>query len=78
MVDPAFGVTLPRIEYDKDIVLPEYAGRSPKEVWPAFFKQHRPHPRIVSDLVLTLSKAKEHEHVISCIQSALINGQAQP
>ncbi|MCA9045114.1 MAG: hypothetical protein KDA69_12380, partial [Planctomycetaceae bacterium] len=49
-----------------------------KEVWPAFFKQHRPHPGIVSDLVLTLSKAKEHEHVISCIQSALINGQAQP
>ncbi|MEZ5941883.1 MAG: hypothetical protein R3C18_10850 [Planctomycetaceae bacterium] len=78
MVDPAFGVSLPKIEYDKDVNLPEYADRNPREVWPAFFKQHRPHPRMVAGLVLQLSEAKEHEHVISCIQSALINGQAQP
>lgn len=29
-------------------------------------------------LVLTLNSAEQHEHVISVIQSALINGQAQP
>jgi hypothetical protein len=34
--------------------------------------------RTVQELILQLSRANQHEHVVIAIQSALINGQAQP
>jgi hypothetical protein len=47
-------------------------------VWPEFFRQHQPSVASVQALIIQLHGAEEHEHVIWAIQSALINGQAQP
>ncbi|MCA9088708.1 MAG: hypothetical protein KDA90_08730 [Planctomycetaceae bacterium] len=65
------------MKYD-EVPIPEYAGRKPQDVWPAFFKQYRPRPAVVGSLIRRLNNDKQHEHTISCIQSALINGQSQP
>lgn len=57
---------------------PPYKGLAPAAVWPAYFEKERPPVDAVRDLVSRLHGAKEYEHVISVIQSAILNGQAQP
>lgn len=71
-------IELPQIVYDRQVQIPEYKGRTPREVWPPFFQQYRPRPEVVGRLVLNLQAAGEHEQVIGCIQAALIAGQGQP
>lgn len=73
MRDPA-GAREPRA-HDK---LPEWHGRDPADVWPRFFRENRPAPAAVQRVVLQMHDEKEPAHVVSAIQSALINGQSQP
>ncbi|MBL8851428.1 MAG: hypothetical protein JNG89_17220 [Planctomycetaceae bacterium] len=47
-------------------------------MWPAFFREHRPPVARVQGLIIRLHADNQHEHVISVIESALINGQSQP
>ncbi len=58
--------------------LPDWHGRDPADVWPRFFRENRPAPASVQRVVLQMHDEKEHAHVVSAIQSALINGQSQP
>jgi len=60
------------------VAFPEYREKSPEAVWPAYFEKTRPPLDAVRVLVSKLHNAKEYEHVISVIQSAILNGQAQP
>jgi hypothetical protein len=71
-------IELPQLQYEHEVVFPDYEGKRPRDVWSAFFKAHRPTPDIVARIVLKLQSQEEHEHVIGCIQAALIAGQAQP
>lgn len=57
---------------------PEFKGRDPAAVWPAYFEKNHPPLDEVRKLVTRLHLATEYEHVISVIQSAILNGQAQP
>ena len=57
---------------------PELESGKPSEIWSIYFAAHRPAPRVVSSHVEKLHRQGEHEHVISLIQSAIINGQSQP
>lgn len=57
---------------------PDWKSGPPHEIWPAYFAANRPDVRTVQALVLQLSSAEQHEHVIAAIQAALIHGQAQP
>ncbi|REJ92381.1 MAG: hypothetical protein DWQ34_13080 [Planctomycetota bacterium] len=47
-------------------------------MWPAYFRENRPTPTAVQAQMIKLHSAGEHEHVISALQSAVINGQSQP
>lgn len=60
-----------------DTPLPDFKT-TPPEVWNSFLTKNRPFPRKLSAYVLRMNKAGQHKHVISCLRSALINGQAQP
>lgn len=64
--------------YESQLALPDLAIGTPTEVWGKFFAEHRPAPRLVSEWVSQLHSEKQYPQVIACIQSALINGQAQP
>ena len=57
---------------------PEWRNAKPQEVWPAYFRENKPSPAAVQALMIKLHSAGEHEHVISALQSAVINGQSQP
>ncbi len=57
---------------------PEFKGKDPAAVWPAYFEKNHPPLDEVRKLVTRLHLAKEYEHVITVIQSAILNGQAQP
>lgn len=63
---------------DEPVAWPDWKSAAPADVWPAFFAQHRPPTVRVQGLIIQLHVAGEHEHVISAIESALINGQSQP
>lgn len=58
--------------------MPDWRDGDPNEIWPRYFAQYKPAPRHVQTLIFRLHSAGQHEHVISAIQSALINGQSQP
>jgi hypothetical protein len=57
---------------------PDWKSGPVAELWPRYFRENRPDVQTVQALVLTLSSAEQHEHIVSVIESALINGQAQP
>ncbi|MFO1094130.1 MAG: hypothetical protein U0992_12585 [Planctomycetaceae bacterium] len=57
---------------------PDWKQGKPDEIWPAYFQEHRPPPVRVQGLIIQMHTAGAHEHVISAIESALINGQSQP
>lgn len=65
------------IKYD-DINLPQVGEDSSREVWQAFFKEHRPYPVRVRQGVMKLHREKKHKAVIDCLQAAMIHGQSQP
>lgn len=50
----------------------------PDQVWDDYFRTHPTDAAAISDVVLRLNKAGKTEHVIACIEAALVNGQSQP
>ena len=58
--------------------MPGWRDGAPNEIWPRYFAEYKPDPQSVQTLAMRLHSAEQHEHVISAIQSALINGQSQP
>jgi hypothetical protein len=60
------------------VAFPDWKSGEPRQIWPEFFRAHQPSVSSVQALVIQMHGAQEHEHVIWAIQSALINGQAQP
>lgn len=57
---------------------PDWKSAAPDDIWPAFFRDNRPPVARVQGLIIRLHSDNQHEHVISVIESALINGQSQP
>lgn len=57
---------------------PDWKSAAPADVWPQFFRDHRPPATRLQALVIQLHAENEHGHVISVIESALISGQSQP
>lgn len=49
---------------------------TPEEIWNDYFTKRK--PATVRDIVSKLHDAKQHEHVIACIGSALVHDQAEP
>jgi hypothetical protein len=56
----------------------DLSAGTPEEIWQDYFTKRKPTPSAVRDMVLRLHDAKQHEHVIACIGSALVNDQGQP
>ncbi len=48
------------------------------EEWLTFFSKSRPYPLRVRQGVMKFHRKKQHKTVISCLEAALIQGQAQP
>lgn len=47
-------------------------------MWDDYFRTHRPDALAVCDVVSRLHKARKTEHLIACLEAALIHGQSQP
>ncbi|MSR56398.1 MAG: hypothetical protein EXS05_01835 [Planctomycetaceae bacterium] len=63
----------------KKEVIPTIPGEGPPaEVWDQYFKTHHPDPAAIGDVVMRLHKAGKPEHLIACIEAALIHGHSQP
>lgn len=75
---PAPAVGAAATETRLAFAFPDYKGKAPESLWPAYFEKTKPPLDAVRLLVSKLHNAKEYEHVISVIQSAILNGQAQP
>lgn len=58
--------------------LPKLDAGKPREVWQRFFSERKPQPGEVSAIVSFLTREQNHEHVIACIETALIQSQPQP
>ena len=54
-----------------------YAGE-PRDVWQRFFVEQKPKPAEVAEIVRRLHQSRQHEHVIACIETALIQSEPQP
>lgn len=50
----------------------------PEQVWDDYFRKHVCEATAICDVVLRLHKAGKTDHVIACIEAALVNGQSQP
>lgn len=52
--------------------------RSPEEMWEEYFTEGKPSGAAVRRALNKLHSKGQHEHVIACIQAAIIQGQAKP
>ncbi len=66
------------VSSEQAAAFPDWKNGQPNQVWPAYFRENTPSAPAVQALIIQLHGAEQHEHVIWAIQSALINGQAQP
>ncbi|QDT33760.1 hypothetical protein [Thalassoglobus polymorphus] len=58
--------------------MPKVSEESARKDWSKFFSKNRPYPVRIRQWVMKLHQEGKHKTVIGCLESALIQGQAQP
>ncbi len=76
-VEPAASVESQPLEFDA-APFPDADSGEPFAIWSAYFAANAPDPADVRQLIRKFNNEARHDHIIAVIQSALINGQAQP
>lgn len=75
--EPAASVESQPLEFDA-APFPDADSGDPLAIWSAYFQANAPDPADVRQLIRKFNNEARHDHIIAVIQSALINGQAQP